>query len=104
MWWPHTQGCASLALGWRMLAFQAKETTATTAKNTAGTAVLLTGGTPVLRATTAKIAGPVHCSAGAVDAGTGVTQSTAELRDVCLRGAYAASPVLGLGLKAERGG
>jgi hypothetical protein len=44
MWWPHTQGCASLALGWRMLAFQAKETTATTAKNTAGTAVLLTGG------------------------------------------------------------
>jgi hypothetical protein len=36
MWWPHTQGCASLALGWRMLALQAKETTATTAKNTAG--------------------------------------------------------------------
>jgi hypothetical protein len=57
MWWPHTQGCASLALGWRMLAFQAKETTATTAKNTAGTAVLLTGGTRVLRATTAKNTG-----------------------------------------------
>jgi hypothetical protein len=83
MWWPHTQGCASLALGWRMLALQAKEETAataksagkmpaihegetpslraTTAKNTAGTAVLLTGGTPVLRATTAKnTGGPVR--------------------------------------------
>jgi hypothetical protein len=38
MWWPHTQGCASLALGWRMLAFQAKETTATTAKSAGNSA------------------------------------------------------------------
>jgi hypothetical protein len=38
MWWPHTQGCASLALGWRMLAFQAAEEAATTAKNAGNSA------------------------------------------------------------------
>jgi hypothetical protein len=54
MWWPHTQGCASLALGWRMLAFQAKEETAATAKSAGKMPAIHEGETPSLRATTAK--------------------------------------------------